>query len=330
MTHALRIAPSVAGARQQAPSPPPPGAQIFDDPHVRTLSGNQFFLHGVGVFDYATIPGVIKTQVYMCPFAHCTAESLASGDCNTFIQAVAVQLLDVQPVQHTLIFRRASLLIDGDERKGEVNVTLGPEMAITASGTGRATELPDRVDHVTLTDCHVLATAGQLIPKGGRNSTQLAGKVARPIGGVWQACTRNEWTLSTPDMIVDVGVIGPFEAGYLRENVGDRTFNLDVKAVKDPDALQGIINGDKNGLFVLDPSLNPDPVDAGMDELGNVLVPEGPHGNVQEVVAANVAPEERIFTAAAMARMDAACGAQQSLRAIMMTEIGRASCRERV
>ena len=26
--------------------------------------------------------------------------------------------------------------------------------------------------------------------------------------------------------------------GYLREGVGDRTFNLDVKAVKDPDALQ--------------------------------------------------------------------------------------------
>ena len=90
----------------------------------------------------------------------------------------------------------------------QVNVTLGPEMAITASGTGRATELPDRVDHQTLTDCHVLATAGQLVPKGERNSTQLAGKVARPIGGVWQTCTRNEWTLSTPDMIVDVGVIG--------------------------------------------------------------------------------------------------------------------------
>merc|ERR1719272_1575735 len=104
-----------------------------------------------------------------------------------------------------------------------------------------------------------------------------AGKVGRPIGGVWQACTRNEWTLSTPDMIVDVGVIGPFEEGYLREGVSDRTFNLDVKAVKDPDALQGIINGDKNGLFVLDPSSNPAP-------------------------------------------MDAACGAQQSLRAIRLTD----------
>ena len=44
----------------------------------------------------------------------------------------------------------------------------------------------------------------------------------------------------------------------------------------------------------MDPSSNPAPVDAGMDALGNVLVPEGPHGNVQEVVAANVAPEVRL------------------------------------
>jgi hypothetical protein len=34
---------------------------------VRTLSGNQFFMHGVGVFDYASIPNVITTQVHMCP-----------------------------------------------------------------------------------------------------------------------------------------------------------------------------------------------------------------------------------------------------------------------
>ena len=75
--------------------------------------------------------------------------------------------------------------------------------------------------------------------------------MGRPIGGVWQACTRNEWTLSTPDMIVDVGVIGPFEEGYLREGVSDRTFNLDVKAVKDPDALQA-------RYLVITPSPHPD------------------------------------------------------------------------
>ena len=67
--YAKEVAEEVAEAAEAAA---PVSGEIFDDPHVRTLSGNQFFLHGVGVFDYATIPGVIKTQVYMCPFAPCT------------------------------------------------------------------------------------------------------------------------------------------------------------------------------------------------------------------------------------------------------------------
>ena len=78
---------------------------------------------------------------------------------------------------------------------------------------------------------------------------------------MWAECTNNEWTLSTPQMTIDVGVIGPFEEGYLREKVSDRTFNLNVLNVADKDALQGIINGDKNGLFkvaaCIQPSLHP-------------------------------------------------------------------------
>ena len=52
------------------------GGQLWDDPHVMTLSGNQFFMHGVGVFDYASIPGVIKTQAHMLPQkASCLAQN---------------------------------------------------------------------------------------------------------------------------------------------------------------------------------------------------------------------------------------------------------------
>ena len=40
---------------------------------------------------------------------------------------------------------------------------------------------------------------------------QAGGKA--PKGGVWAECTNNEWTLSTPQMSIDVGVIGPFEEG---------------------------------------------------------------------------------------------------------------------
>ena len=227
---------------------------------------------------------------------------------------------------HTLVLRNSSLRVDGTERMGEVNATLGPGSVLKASGIGRASEKPDRVDHSSLADCHVLPTAGQLVPMANRSQargdkletqTKLAAK--RPIGGVWQDCTRNEWTLRTPEMVMNIGVIGPFEKGYLKEEyVGDRTFNLDVKGIKDIDSLQGIINGDKNGLFVVDPELNPDQASSAP----GALVPLGPHGNVQEVTAANVAPEDSLFPPDAMARMDAACGAQQSLRAVRMREGG--------
>ena len=34
---------------------------------------------------------------------------------------------------------------------------------------------------------------------------------------MWKECTQNEWTVSTPVLSIDVGVIGPFEEGFLRE-----------------------------------------------------------------------------------------------------------------
>ena len=59
--------------------------------------------------------------------------------------------------------------------------------------------------------------------------------------------------------------------------------------VADKDALQGIINGDKNGLFKVMEDLNP-ATGGPVDENVGALVPKGPHGAVQEVTAANVAP----------------------------------------
>merc|ERR1719217_1270160 len=34
---------------------PPPSSTLFNDPHVRTLSGAGFDMHGVGVFEYASM-----------------------------------------------------------------------------------------------------------------------------------------------------------------------------------------------------------------------------------------------------------------------------------
>jgi hypothetical protein len=165
--------------------------------------------------------------------------------------------------------------------------------------------MPKRVDHDSLSTCHQLPTTGQVVPK----ALQLHAKAQkRPIGGVWQDCTRNEWTMTTPEMAIEIGVIGPFEEGYLKEAVGDRTFNLDVRGLKNADALQGIINGDKNGLFVVDPELNPEPnADSGS------LVPWGPHGNVQEVTAANVEDADVLFPKEAMEKLDAMCAITPTL-----------------
>ena len=97
---------------------PPPGAQAFDDPHIRTLSGHQFFLNGVGVFDYATVPGRVKTQVYMCPYKPCTKQMMASGDCLTFIQAVAIQVhASAGSSAHMVILRNNSLRVDYVDRR---------------------------------------------------------------------------------------------------------------------------------------------------------------------------------------------------------------------
>jgi|TARA_B110001469_G_C9407879_1_gene209036 hypothetical protein len=62
----------------------------------------------------------------MCPFAPCTAEMMATGDCLTFITAVAIRLENGHPhARHTLVMRNSSLRVDTVDRMREANVTLG-------------------------------------------------------------------------------------------------------------------------------------------------------------------------------------------------------------
>ena len=294
-----------------APSAPPPMAQVFDDPHVRTLSGHQFFMHGVGVFDYATIPGVFRTQVYMCPSRPCTAQMMEEGRCLTYIQAVAIQVSPNTPTAkaHMIILRNNSLRVDYVDRKSSKNFTLGPSktpsMIVEATGTGSADKPQRRINHASLANCHVLETRGEVMPLR-HQLTYLKS---------WRACTTNEWTLTTPSMVLDIGVIGPFEEGFLNEEASDRTFNIGVNSLQDMDAVQGIVNGDKNGLFVLDPKYATGKVNS---LAPGALVPEGPHGHVLEVMAANVAKEDVLFPDSVLKKMDEACGPSKSLRAIRM------------
>jgi hypothetical protein len=287
-------------------------AQVFDDPHVRTLSGHQFFMHGVGVFDYASVPGSIRTQVYMCPARPCTFKMMEDGKCLTYIQAVAIQVSPNTEAAkaHMIILRNNSLRVDYVDRMASKNFSLGPQktpsMLVEATGTGSATRPHPRVNHDSLANCHVLPTGGQLIPM----RHQLT------YGKVWQDCTTNEWTLTSPALVLDIGVIGPFEEGFLNEEASDRTFNIGVNSLQDMDAVQGIVNGDKNGLFVLDPKYN----DKASSLVPGALVPEGPHGHVLEVMAPNVKPEDVLFPDSVLEKMDLACGPSRSLRAIRLAE----------
>jgi|TARA_B110000196_G_scaffold316648_1_gene328350 hypothetical protein len=42
---------------------------------------------------------------------------MASGECLTFVQAVAIQIQPGQPGAHTLMFKNNALRIDGNDRK---------------------------------------------------------------------------------------------------------------------------------------------------------------------------------------------------------------------
>ena len=188
-------------------------------------------------------------------------------------------------------------------------------MAIKASGTVAANAQLPRVNHDELADCHVLdptvtrgadaaaaaaaaawdaaaAATAAAVPASGQKLGLEPEKPPLEAEGPWSNCSSNQWTLTTPEVVISVGVIGPFEEGYLREEVSTRTFNLDVqpvgKAAASPAIVQGIINGDMNGLFIADATYNYAP-DTRPGHEGALTPVAQPHGQVQEVTAPNVA-----------------------------------------
>ena len=96
---------------------------------------------------------------------------------------------------------------------------------------------------------------------------------------------------------IDVGVIGPFEEGFLR-----RSERPHVQPQREPhQGRSRHVNGDKNGLFELDPMYN-EPPEEGADagHAGRARA-EG-RGNVQEVIAPNVEKEDVLFPDSVMAK----------------------------
>ena len=348
-TEAPTAVPTTAPSFAPTAAPSVTDGEFFDDPHVKTLSGASFFMHGVGVFDYASIPGMMRTQVFMCPEAACTKDRLEAGQCLTYVQAVAITLKN----GHRIMLQGSTLRVDGVDRTYEANITLGTQTMIKATGKVAATATLPRVNHAALADCHLptpgrdgattwlseskkkkptvtpLANASKVAAScrhdevcnckifarcSGRHpgstspepSAQyprhtpdhycsiygLCGKdlpehlvdrkrtadecttcglqnnccnkggtwegkcpahhsweegnaacmglgdtQAAAVGG-WQDCTTVEWTVATPEMSLEIGVIGPFEEGFLNEQIGDRTFNVAVSGVKNAHAGQ--------------------------------------------------------------------------------------------
>lgn len=147
------------------------------------------------------------------------------------------------------------------------------------------------------------------MPASGQKLAPEPEKPPLEVEGPWSNCSSNQWTLTTPELVISVGVIGPFEEGYLREEVSTRTFNLDVqpvgKVAASPAIMQGIINGDMNGLFVADATYNYAP-DTRPGHEGALAPVVQPHGQVQEVTAPNVAQLVEIVASGCQRRLWAA------------------------
>ena len=129
---------------------PPPGpthsTQCLPSTASQTLSGATFFMHGVGVYDYASL-GNIQTQVYLAPYADCDRRKLLSGDCLTFISAIAIK-----SGEDLLTFRSDALFVNGKHHTSQDTFSLGP-INITGAGSKFGTAV-ERVNHDDLAHCH--------------------------------------------------------------------------------------------------------------------------------------------------------------------------------
>ena len=247
-------------------TPPAPEGEASDDPHVKTLSGSKYFFHGVGVYEYASI-GNTRSQVYLCPYAHCDTAKLGKGSCLTFISAIAVESQN-----HLILLRGNSLLVDGKESKSKTELRVN-SMRITAEGDKQR---PERVDHNKLADCH---TVGE-----------------RDGGFLYHNCTQVRRQIESPDLMLDIGVVGPFEKGWLLENVSDRTFNIEVVSPAHAAQVKGLINGDRNGMFRLDSAQKYMP--------GTHIIP---HPEAKEVTADTVDASDVLFPHSLIKELDSQC-----------------------
>ena len=260
-------------------------ANEYDDPHVKTLSGERFLMHGIGAFNYATGPG-LQAQVFMCPFAPCNADMMQQGECPTYVQAVAIKT-----PSHKVVLRGSELLVDGRDMQGHIGpagstIALGKELTVSATGSAAASSKRPRVNHNDVAEC-------------GR--PQVANRSDHD-------CSTVQWSLRAASMTINVDVVGPFEEGFLNEQVGNRTFNIELHNVKSPAAVRGVVNGDRNGFFEQAPLYQ---------YFKGTLQP---HSAATEITAANVPDSKSIFPPKMLAHMKQKCGPSKPLGGVQLVD----------
>ena len=110
------------------------------------------------------------------------------------------------------------------------------------------------------------------------------------------ATSHYRWSLTTSELTLDAGVLGPYEEGFLNEDVSDSTFNLAVSGLRNSSALRGLANGDRNGMLQTQ-----------QRERGE------PPGRPQRVAATPVRAHKVIFPLDMLRQMTRSCGGNKPL-----------------
>jgi hypothetical protein len=321
-----------------------PTSTIYNDPHVRTLSGAKYDMHGVGVFEYASVGDDLRSQVYICPIEHGPGKMKQD---LSFIAAMAVKTQS-----HVVVVTGDRMSVDGETqpvwRHNQEQVLPGKPpsrflqilAAIRGGGGGAAADEGVVVsvgEHDMQTDVatELENTYGLTMPKGGRgdvkaftgeqrlrpidilnpkaclpsdedpgegNAAPYFGNVTDAAPGlrdswIWHYCSPSGWRISTPSLALKIGIVGPFESGFLKPVTKDRSFNVAATPHTSVDwkSVRGVINGDKNGLFQ------------------KLRAEDSVAPGLMAVSAPNVKPGDELFPPDLLRKFEAECGPAQGL-----------------
>jgi len=250
-------------------------------------------MHGIGVFEYASTKD-IQSQVYICPVATCHE----GVECMSFITALVVKTKT-----HTLVASGDSVTVDGH----------APQKVWEHGMNHTLTSLENGVFEGSITSVGKHDPGAKLMRVSPKEllkpkACQPDHKSLKMNSWVWHYCSPSGWHISTPDLTLRVGVVGPYEEGYLREVNQDRSLNLAVTPGNDIDLskVKGIINGDRNRYFE----------DYELHATDKEILPD-----VVAVTSRNVADHKVLFPKELKKALDSQCGGAKAMHLKLRAEV---------